>query len=53
MRNIVIGMAMASTMLASPALARDDSFYVQVEGGPMIVQDIEFVAEVGAAKPSS
>ena len=42
MRNIVIGMAMASTMLASPALARDDSFYVQVEGGPMIVQDIEF-----------
>ncbi|MBD59619.1 MAG: flagellar motor protein MotB, partial [Citromicrobium sp.] len=42
MRNIVIGMAMASTMLASPALAREDSFYVQVEGGPMLVEDIDF-----------
>ncbi|NCQ64775.1 MAG: porin family protein, partial [Alphaproteobacteria bacterium] len=42
MRNIVIGMAMASTVLASPALARDNAWYVQVEGGPMLVEDIEF-----------
>ena len=42
MRNIVIGMAMASTMLASPALARDSQWYVQVEGGPMLVEDLDF-----------
>ena len=42
MRKLVIGMAMASTALASPALARDGSWYVELEGGPMIVEDIEF-----------
>ena len=42
MRNLVIGMAMASTMLATPALARDNSFYVQVEGGVMLVEDLDF-----------
>ena len=30
---------MASTALASPALARDGQWYVEVGGGPMIVQD--------------
>jgi OmpA-OmpF porin, OOP family len=34
-------MAMASTAMASPALARDDSWYVELQGGPMIVEDIE------------
>ena len=33
---------MASTALASPALARDGQWYVEVGGGPMIVQDTEF-----------
>ncbi|MEO2039273.1 MAG: outer membrane beta-barrel protein, partial [Martelella sp.] len=42
MRNLVIGMAMASTVLASPALARDDQWYVQVQGGPMLVEDLDF-----------
>lgn len=42
MRKLVIGMAMASTALASPALARDDSWYVEVDGGVMIVEDLEF-----------
>ena len=28
MRNFVLGMAMASTALASPALARDNSWYI-------------------------
>ena len=42
MRKFVIGMAMASTALASPALAKDDSWYVGLEGGPSIVEHIDF-----------
>lgn len=42
MRKLVIGMAMASTALASPALARDDAWYVEVDGGVMLVEDFEF-----------
>ena len=33
MRKLVIGMAMASTALASPALARDGQWYIQGDGG--------------------
>ena len=33
-------MALASTALASPALARDDQWYVGVGGGAMIVEDL-------------
>ena len=40
MRKLVIGMAMASTALATPALARDNEWYVGVEAGPMLVEDI-------------
>ncbi len=32
---------MASTALASPALARDDAWYVGVEGGAMLVEDMD------------
>ncbi|WP_279350781.1 outer membrane protein, partial [Erythrobacter litoralis] len=32
---------MASTALASPALARDDAWYIGVEGGAMIVEDMD------------
>ncbi|MCA1662646.1 MAG: flagellar motor protein MotB, partial [Novosphingobium sp.] len=46
MRKLVIGLAMASTALASPAFARDDSWYVELDGGPMILEDIDF--DVGA-----
>ncbi|MGX7951407.1 OmpA family protein [Tsuneonella sp. HG249] len=46
MRKLVIGMAMASTAIASPTLARDGAWYVELDGGPMIVEDIEF--DVGA-----
>jgi OmpA-OmpF porin, OOP family len=42
MRKLVIGLAMASTALATPALARDNAWYVGIEGGAMIVEDIEF-----------
>ena len=47
MRKLVIGMALASTAIASPALARDGAWYVELDGGPMIVEDIDF--DVGAA----
>ncbi|WP_234002350.1 outer membrane protein, partial [Erythrobacter sp. AP23] len=39
MRKFVIGMAMASTALASPALAKDDSWYIGAEFGAMLVED--------------
>src|SRR5687768_1762133 len=42
MRKLVIGMAMASTAIASPSLARDGAWYVELDGGPMIVEDIDF-----------
>ena len=40
MRKLVIGMALASTALASPTLARDGQWYVEIAGGPMLVEDI-------------
>ncbi len=42
MRKLVIGMALASTAIASPSLARDGAWYVELDGGPMIVEDIDF-----------
>ena len=39
MRKLAIMMALASTALASPAVARDHSFYVGLEGGAMLVED--------------
>lgn len=40
MRKFVIGMAMASTALTAPAMARDGQWYVELGGGPMIVEDV-------------
>jgi OmpA-OmpF porin, OOP family len=48
MRKLAIGLALASTALASPALARDDQWYVGVDGGAMIVEDV--ILDVGAVK---
>ena len=42
MRKLAVVLALASTALASPALARDNSWYVGVEGGAMIVEDIDY-----------
>ncbi len=42
MRKLAIAMALASTALAAPAVARDQSFYVGIEGGGMIVEDTDF-----------
>ena len=39
MRKLGIVVALASTAMATPALARDHSFYVGVEGGAMLVED--------------
>jgi len=42
MRKLAIAMALASTALAAPAVARDQSGYVGVELGGMIVEDTDF-----------
>ncbi len=47
MRKLAVAMALASTALASPALARDNSWYVGVGGGVMIVEDLDL--DIGAA----
>ena len=44
MRKLAIVMALASTALATPALARDKAWYVGVEGGAMIVEDIDWAS---------
>ncbi len=42
MRKLAIAVALASTAIAAPAVARDQSFYVGIEGGGMIVEDTDF-----------
>uniref|UniRef100_UPI0025CBCB62 outer membrane protein n=2 Tax=Pseudomonadota TaxID=1224 RepID=UPI0025CBCB62 len=42
MRKLAVVLAFASTALASPALARDNAWYVGAEFGGMIVEDIEY-----------
>jgi hypothetical protein len=46
MRKLAIAVALTSTMLATPALARDGAWYVGGSFGPMIVEDIE--VDIGA-----
>ena len=41
MRKLAIGMALASTAFATPAVARDGSWYAGIEGGLMIVEDFD------------
>src|SRR4029078_2062314 len=40
MRKLAITVALASTAIATPAIARDHSFYAGLEGGGMIVEDL-------------
>ena len=49
MRKLVIGMALASTALATPVLAREDAWYVEVDGGAMIVEDSKYDLRVSGA----
>jgi OmpA-OmpF porin, OOP family len=46
MRKLAIGLALASTALASPSMARDGQWYVGVDGGVMLVEDLKL--EIGA-----
>jgi OmpA-OmpF porin, OOP family len=39
MRKLAIAIALASTAMATPALARNDAWYIGVEGGASIVED--------------
>ena len=51
MRKLAISLALASTALASPALARDDQWYVGVDGGAMIVEDPQL--DIGAVNDAA
>jgi OOP family OmpA-OmpF porin len=42
MRKLAVILALATTALSTPALARDDAWYVGVEGGAMLVEDVDF-----------
>jgi len=42
MRKLAIAVALSSTVLSTPAFARDGAFYVGADFGPMIVEDVEF-----------
>lgn len=42
MRKLALGLALASTALASPSMARDGQWYVGVDGGVMILEDSSF-----------
>src|SRR3954468_23994157 len=42
MRKLAIAVALASTAMATPAVARDHSFYAGLEGGAMWVEDADF-----------
>lgn len=39
MRKLVLGLALASTAIATPAFARDNSWYLELDFGGMIVED--------------
>ena len=53
MRKLVIGLAMASTALATPALARDNQWYVELDGGVMILEDMDYkVTGLNGANPA-
>ncbi|MDT7529396.1 OmpA family protein [Sphingopyxis sp. SE2] len=41
MRKLAVAVALASTTLTSPAMARDDSWYVGVGAGAMLVEDLD------------
>lgn len=50
MRKSIVAVALASAAIATPALARDGETYVQLDGGIMLLDDMEFdIGEVGNA----
>jgi OmpA-OmpF porin, OOP family len=51
MRKLAVVLALASTAIATPALARDKSWYVGIEGGGMIVEDLDY--DIGALEDAA
>ena len=47
MRKLAIVVALSSTVLATPALARNNAWYVGGDFGAMIVEDIPFEFQRG------
>jgi OmpA-OmpF porin, OOP family len=45
MRKIVLGAVMASTALATPALAREGAWYIELNGGATIVENADVYYE--------
>ena len=53
MRKLALAAALATSALATPALARDDSWYVGVDAGVLLVEDQTITATPArAAIPS-
>ncbi|VWX53174.1 OmpA family protein [Novosphingobium sp. 9U] len=42
MRKLVIGLALASTAIATPSFARDDAWYIEGDFGAVLVEDSSF-----------
>lgn len=54
MRKLALAAVLASTMMATPALARNDSWYIGADAGPMLVENINFdVKNAGAWVPNA
>ena len=51
MRKLAILAALASTALAAPAFARDNAWYVGIEGGAMLQEDLKFDVGPSAISP--
>ncbi|MBC2670924.1 flagellar motor protein MotB, partial [Novosphingobium piscinae] len=49
MRKLVLGLALAGTALATPALARDDQWYVEADAGAVKAENIFNLTGVGNA----
>ena len=47
MRKLALAAALATTALATPALARDDSWYIGIDSGVMIVEDQDITFSPG------
>ena len=52
MRKLAIAVALASTALATPAVARDKSWYVGIDGGILFVDDSEVDVSTSAFGPT-
>ena len=48
MRKVALGLALATTALSAPAMARDGQWYAGVEGGVIIVEDTELDVNTAA-----